>query len=392
MRDVREGLRSRAGRTALTLFALVVGFATLTILLAVLGGLGDKADRIVQSLGINVAAVLRLPPAEGGPAPGLEERHRDVLARNFPSARFSTVRRFEVPAGADKILSVVATDADLARVRQWRLIDGRFLDTEDIKGFRRVAVIHRSLVGRWGWKTGELIRLRGVLFRVVGVVDTASAAEISLEDSAWAFGEIVVFIPKSLGPLWRTERAGPRPAVDAIFMSVPAGKDFAATTDAARRLLAQPDLRAGAVSWILPETLRAGVSELQRTIALTGGSVSALCLVLGGLTLMSLMIANVRDRIREIGLRRSLGASPRDIAFLFFLEGELTAGGAAFVAVLAVHLVLLIGSPAVAVPFRLNAVTVFVPLAAAGLLAGAFSYGPARAASRIMPSEALRYE
>jgi putative ABC transport system permease protein len=180
--------------------------------------------------------------------------------------------------------------------------------------------------------------------------------------------------------------------VDVLFMNVPADGRFAPAVEAARRLLAQPDLRAGAFSWVLPESLRAGISQLQKTITLAGGFVSALCLILGGLTLMSLMIANVRDRVREIGLRRSLGASTADIALLFLLEGELTAGAAAVFAVLAVHLAFLIAGPPSSVPLRFNATTVLVPLAAAVLLAGVFSYGPARAAARIMPSAALRFE
>jgi putative ABC transport system permease protein len=175
-------------------------------------------------------------------------------------------------------------------------------------------------------------------------------------------------------------------------MSVPASRDFGRVVETGRRLLSQPDMRAGTPSWILPDSLRAGVKELQRTIAWTGGSVSALCLILGGLTLMSLMISNVRDRAGEIGLRRALGARPRDIAFLFFLEGELTAGTAAVCAGLIVHLLFILGGPPTPFPLKLGASTALIPLAAAVVLAAVFSYGPARAAARIMPSEALRYE
>jgi len=394
LRDIRDGLRSRSGRTALTFFAMVIGFASLSILLAVLGGLEDKSQHIIKELGINVAGILRQQIPDSKTGPGLEERHREILARNFPDCLFSTVRRFDVPTtGKDKSLTVIATDGDLARVRQWRLIDGRFLDSRDVERRSRVAVISRALNGRWDWKTGDLIELRGSLFRVVGILDAGSGGlEAEMGTSAWMFGELVVFIPKTLGPLWLTEWDGPRPPVDAIFMSVPASRDFGRVVETGRRLLSQPDMRAGTPSWILPDSLRAGVKELQRTIAWTGGSVSALCLILGGLTLMSLMISNVRDRAGEIGLRRALGARPRDIAFLFFLEGELTAGTAAVCAGLIVHLLFILGGPPTPFPLKLGASTVLIPLAAAVVLAAVFSYGPARSAARIMPSEALRYE
>jgi len=83
---------------------------------------------------------------------------------------------------------------------------------------------------------------------------------------------------------------------------------------------------------------------------------------------------------------------PRDIGFLFLLEGELTAGAAAIFAGLLVHLVVLFGRLPAAFPVKLSASTALIPLAAAIVLAIVFSYGPARAATRIMPSEALRYE
>jgi putative ABC transport system permease protein len=394
LQDIRDGLRSRAGRTALTLFAIVIGFASLTALLAVLGGLESKSQRIVKDLGINVAGIFRQKTLEARPEAGLEERHRDVLARSFPDCLFSSVRRFDVPTtGKNEPLTVIATDGDLARVRQWKLLDGRFLDSGDVAIRRRVAVVSRSLNGRWGWKIDDLIELRGALFRVVGILDVGSGGlDAEMEASPWIYGELVVFVPKTLGPLWIKQWDGPRPPVDAIFMNVPPARDFALTVDLGRRILAQPDLRAGVPSWVLPDTLRAGIRSLEKTIAWTGGSVSALCLILGGLTLMSLMIANVRDRVGEIGLRRSLGAMPRDIAFLFFLEGELTACAAAAAAVILVHLAVLVGGLRTPVPLKLGASTVLIPLAAAAVLAALFSYGPARLASRITPSEALRYE
>lgn len=393
LRDIRDGLRSRAGRTALTFFAMIIGFASLTALLAVLGGLEEKSQRMVKELGINVVGILRQKAPDANAAPGLEERHREMLALNFPDCLFSTVRRFDIPTtGKDKSLTVIATDGDLPRVRQWKLIEGRFLDSRDVESRRRVAVVSRPLTGRWGWRTGDLIELRGFLFRVVGILEAGSGGlETGLETSAWMFGELVVFIPKTLGSLWLSEWEGPHPPVDAIFMSVPASRDFGRTVETGRRLLSQPDIRAGTPSWVLPDSLRAGVKSLQKTIAWTGGSVSALCLILGGLTLMSLMIANVRDRANEIGLRRALGAMPRDIGFLFFLEGGLTAGAAVVAAEFLVHLVFLLGGPSTPVPLKFGASTALIPLATAVVLAAVFSYGPARAAARIMPSEVLRY-
>jgi putative ABC transport system permease protein len=142
--------------------------------------------------------------------------------------------------------------------------------------------------------------------------------------------------------------------------------------------------------WVTPEVLLRKVRRLQDTIALTVGSIAALCLVLGGTTLMSLMVANVRDRVTEIGLRTALGATPRDIAGLFVAEGALVAAAAGLVATAGTHLLLLAGNGRLPVPVAVDAATVALPALVAVGLGIVFSYWPARTAARIMPAEALR--
>lgn len=107
---------------------------------------------------------------------------------------------------------------------------------------------------------------------------------------------------------------------------------------------------------------------------------------------MSLMIANVRERVTEIGLRLALGAAERDIALLFLGEGLVTTGVASAIGVGGAYTLLWLGRERIAVPFHLGIEGVIVPLMAAILVGMVSSYIPARIASRISPSEALRFE
>jgi ABC-type antimicrobial peptide transport system permease subunit len=107
---------------------------------------------------------------------------------------------------------------------------------------------------------------------------------------------------------------------------------------------------------------------------------------------MSLMVANVRDRVTEIGLRRALGATRNDISFMFIYEAFLISGTAAVMGIVVTHLLLLLFKNAIPVPLKMGITSMFLPFAAAVILSICFSYWPAKLAARIEPAEALRYE
>lgn len=392
--DVWDGLRTQPGRSALSLLAVAVGIAALTILVAVLGGLREKARRIAHDLGVNVVGILPAGGSEPSAAGRLEERHALLLAANFPGGLVSTMRRYDVPTlGTEKSLSVVATDPDLVRIRGWRLRDGRFLDGRDMERREWSAVVGRALAERWDWKVGNIVMLRNMPFRIVGIVEAGGGAlETETGDPGLVLGERIVFVPKTVQPYWLTEWKTPEDRLDAVFLRTPEAMDYARALSTARSLLDQPGARAESLSWVTPESLTRNIRKLEKTISLTVGSIAVLCLVLGGTTLMSLMVSNVRDRVTEIGLRRALGATQRDVAALFVLESAVVTATAALMGVLAAHALLILGRTALPVPIRPGLSSILVPLIAAVVLGIAFSYWPARMAARITPAEALRAE
>ena len=409
LRDVWDGIRAQPGRVGLSFMAIAVGIASLTVLITVLGGLQEKSRQIVKELGVDVVGILAHRGTGRNPGTGLEERHAALLALNLPDSSVSTVRVHRVPTlGTQELLSVVATDSSLIRIRQWHLHDGRFLDHRDVENRERNAVVSRSLSTLWNWEVGNLIMLRNAPFKIVGVVEVGGGAlDAELGDSGLMLGERVVFVPKTVAPQSETNHGdppmndatrnrmyhtGPRSMVDAIFLRVATSMSLTQAVSTAKRLLSQPDYRVKHVSFVSPESLVRGVKKLQNTISLTVGSITVLCLLLGGTTLMGLMVANVRDRVTEIGLRRALGASRRDIVVLFVTDACLITGAAAVVATLGTHLLLMLGSHAFPIPLRLGWASILIPLTVAFVLGIVFSYWPAHSAARIMPSEALRNE
>ena len=389
--DILDGLRAQPGRLGLAVLAIGVGIASLTVLLAVLGGLAEQSKRIVDQLGANVFAVSQESPS--GQNRPLAYEHVELLQGNLPGFEIAGIKRHAAPGGGPRgdTIKIVATDGPLQSLRQWRMIDGRFIDARDVADRSRVAVITPALGRERDWRVGDAITLGQVAFRIVGLVQ--SGGESLEQDGAGAslaFGEKVAFVPSRTPPYW--QRLGNRPdqGVDTLFVRVPAGRPVPDGVARVQALLAQPDLRLAGLAWITPRRMLARVHRLQRTIQFTVGSISLLCLVLGGTTLMSLMVANVNERVTEIGLRRALGATPRDISTLFVVEACLVTAFAACLGTLVTHALLLAFRDRLPVDIRLGWDTLLVPLAVATVLGMAFAWWPARTAARIAPSEALR--
>lgn len=389
LRDVCDEIRSRPGRAGLSFLAILTGMLALTALLCVAGGLRREARDLVARFGADVFAIL---PAEaaapsGGARAGLSRGAVALLRANMPGARVSGVRRLGRAVDGEDV-ATVATDEELAAVRGWELLRGRFLDAADCRGGQRHAVITRALGERRGWGIGQTLTVRGVPLTIVGVIDAGDILPPAAEPAARAAsGESAVFVPHTLLALW--EEPGSEP-LDAVFVKAAPGRDAASSASAGRRILDGQSRGESGLAWVTPSTLVRHIRRLQVIVGLAAGSVAALCLVLGGATLMGLMAANVRARVVEIGLRRALGARPIDVAALFVAEGVLVAGSAALAAAAAGHLVLAAVAGSIPLPLRLDLLTFLAPVALAVVLGAACSFAPARLAASLAPSDALR--
>lgn len=389
-RDVAAGLKIRAGRTLMAAAAIALGSCALTVLLATVAGLQAHTLAITRVLGSNTLAVLGAP-AGGVPQDRLQATEAAMLAANLPDARVSAVRRDLVAVpGHDRSLDLLSTDDELAAVRGWQVVEGRFLDAGDMTYAERNIVITRSLAQQWRWHVGDVVDMRQVPFTVVGIVDTPAAGlEVTALAPDIVVRDLSAFVPLSVPPDWVAGQPAAPWGVDAIYMRSAAATDMADTQRLAARLLQESHGDNAHFLWITPTTLSAGLDRLRHMVAAVAGGISLLSLILGGITLVSLMMANVQDRIAEIGLRRSVGATPRDVALLFVAEALALTLAAACAGMLAAVLILKL-APRLPLPTELDALTVCGPLLMGGVLGAFTAWWPARLAARIEPAQALR--
>lgn len=389
--DIKEGIKSRPGRFALSLFAMSIGMAVLTALIALLTGLEARSQQLSEQLGTNVIAIL---PKSSNRTKPLTTAHAQLVRANYPDARVSAVRHTKAQTpGTDRSLVVIAAESELLDIRQWQIIDGRFLDQQDIEMGKRYAVITEALNQNWQWNVGTTILLRNTPFLIIGVVasdDSALTGEYG--DTRLATGEHAVFVPLSVETHW-DDQVVSKESIDALYMRPKLNTPAETVLPGLQNLFSQPGMNLQNLSWIIPETLIKNVKQIQTTIGLTVGTIAILCLILGGTTLTSLLVANVRDRIAEIGLRRALGATELDIAILFIAEGCVATVTAGVLGPLIVHLILIQKINVLSrLPLELGVHTLFLPLLFSVFLGILFSFWPATSAARISPAQALRSE
>jgi putative ABC transport system permease protein len=377
---------------------IAAGVAVVVSLSAVIAGLNRAVEQAFS--GLDMSVVFVRATKEGEVLDAAERQRRKsmtlgeagLLARRCPSLEAVApmeMRAVEVLSRNDEPRreTAVSTTADYAVVHEVVIRHGRFLSPHDAAVGRRVAVIGEDLareaLGRVD-AVGSNLRVAGVSFRVVGVAARPQGI----------FGGVTQ--SKLFLPIGSLEREGPGADVFDVDVLGTSGAAPGAVADEVRRALREiRHLRpheADTFAIYGSELVMGFFEQTTRGVFVLLVVTSSIGLAVGGIGLMNVMLMSVRQRTREIGIRRAVGARRSDVLAQFLLEATAMslaggacglAGGAAFAA--AVHG--LTPLPAAVQPeWVLASVTMAIGV---GLV---FGLWPAMRAARVDPILALRTE
>ena len=342
--DVYAGLRTHPGRTGLSVAAIGLGLFALSLLLAMLAGLRERANRLVADFGADVVALV----ASGTRSEGLTDAHLRRLRANLPGAAVSGVRRLALPlAGGGGALRVAAVDSEWFRVRPSAFAAGRGLDGYDDLGGERHAVAGAGLAARFGVRPGDILQLRGLPLTIVGVLARSGtpvdrAVLVGLEGIEaihvdWHGGAPIPGL--TIGPEHvRKFDLSPKSVTAALV-----GLDSRIAVFRVQRQINTMDEEP--LTAILPgatlQELWSLVGVAERALL----AVSALVVVVGLAGLVAVVVASLGERRRELAILRALGASPPQVFVLLALESVLMS-----LAGIVLGLGLLYGAGALAAP------------------------------------------
>jgi len=396
-------LRRRKLRTGLTLLGMIFGVGAIVAMLAVGEGSKREALRLVAELGLDNVLVeskgieaeqlkdirtrsLGLSAADGAAALSVVPGARSVALKKEIKVD-QLVYGDQVTAGrAFAVSPAYAEHAGLA------LKAGRWLTPGDAATLAPVCVLGARLAHTLFGATppvGQRIKLNHVWLQVVGVLADRTPSKSEFEGVKLGLDDERLFVP------WETARARfsfrrIEDEVDGISVRLD-GK--VAPDDAARVLQALITQRHGGVddtNLIVPMGLYRQNQQTQRIFTIVMSSIAAVSLLVGGIGIMNIMLANVLERRREVGLKRALGARRRDVVEQFLAEALVIAVsgaalGLALGAVAAYSIAALAGWSVAWSPLSLLLAVLLCVAVGVG-----FGVYPARQAAALDPIAALR--
>jgi putative ABC transport system permease protein len=399
-----RALRGNKLRSFLTMLGIMIGVAAVIAVLSLGRAQATIVEEAFATLGANLIYVMPREAGVGGMVgeATLTVEDAEAIDRHAPSAAgvAPTAQTYaQVIAGRESLNSLIAgVTQEAERVDNYVVALGDFITESADRARSRVAVlgseIAKTLFGELD-PTGQSIRIAGRQFQVIGV----------LESRGMGFGveDLRVYVPLSTfyTTVAASQAAGRGNSVDMISVQVESSDKLESAMEEITAILRDThgiregesdDFRVLNVASVAEQ-----VAQVLGILRLVLVAIAAISLLVGGIGIMNIMLVSVTERIREIGLRKAVGAKRRDILIQFLVEAATLGlcGGAVGVGVGWI-IVKIISDVATNLGFPFTAVLSGDAIALAvgvsifiGLITGLY---PAVRAARLDPIESLRHE
>lgn len=382
-----KSLATSKMRSFLTMLGIIIGVASVIILVSMVDGLKASIVEQFESMGTNLISVSinsrgstrTVTPEQ---MQELVEENPDLLAGVSPmtSINGATVRVGTDDSDTTSVTGVSESYGDMAKKV---VVNGRFLQYMDIESRQKNCVIGSYIADHFFDGVdpiGEKLKINGNTFTIVGVLEEKADSEESSSDDA-------VYIPyTAVRSITRNEFVG-------TYMFQAADKEL---TDQAKKVITDYLYSIFNSSDSYMAMSQAEMLEMvdditgQITVILVG--IAAISLLVGGIGIMNIMLVSVTERTREIGIRKSLGAKRWDIMSQFVVEAATTSSVGGVIGIILGILLSYAASALLQIPPVISLAAILVAFSVSAIIGVTFGYFPASKASKLNPIEALRHD
>ncbi len=409
IRIALRALKKNKTRAALTVLGIVIGVASVILLVSVSQGAGAMVQQQFQSLGTNV---LIIHPGSRGPGGVRQGQGSQVtltaadgvaIERECPSvlAASPMIRTDgQVIVGNQNWApdEIAGVNPSLLLVRNWQIARGGFFTEREVRSAAKVCVIGQTIVDNLFPNVdplGKTLRIKRIPFQVIGVLESKGSNLMGRDEDNVVFVPYTTVQKRLSGKVFNN--------IDTLFVSARSG-DLMTQAEYEIKLLLRDRHR---IRSDKPDDFEIhNTSEIANALeiitlimTLLLGSVAGVSMIVGGVGIMNIMLVSVTERTREIGIRLAIGARGRDILRQFLIEAILLSGLGGALGVLlgvasAVGITLGLNwyMSSANWPLTISFEAILIALAFSGGVGMFFGYYPALKASRLDPIESLRYE
>ena len=393
IQEALHSLEANKGRSLLTILGIVIGIASVIAMTSLIGGIQNS---LVNSLGLNAARMVEIYSSQELTDSDVEKLRKLVPQIEQIGIVDSAYSEYKI---GDKSYTVMAQGVDsdmLDTVGASKLVAGRTYSDVESQSGARVALISRGGAGQLD-ALGKTIKVSGGEVQIIGVIDGGN-------DS---MGSLTLYMPRAtIADLFGDDNPS-FPSVTALAVEDTDMDELCKTIEAKVRSIKgiSEDNEYDSVTVSSMKSAIDALNSFMGAFSLIMGAVASISLLVGGIGIMNMMLTNVTERIREIGIRRAMGASRRDITAQFLAEssalcvtggilgvviGYLLAWGLTFFATTSGIMDEFGASGAITPSFSIS--TVLLAFAVSVGIGVIFGFYPARRAAKLDPVECLRYQ
>lgn len=399
--ETHTALSANKARSGLTILGIVIGISSVIALVSIGQGATSAIQSSIQSLGSNLLLIspgaqrtqgFGVSAGRGG-AKTLTQEDADAILSSIDavSAVASEVSgRYQVVAkGTNTNTTVDGVTSSYAGIRNVEVSDGSFISDQQNLSAAKVAVIgpqvQTDLFGADSSALGEVIRIKGLQFKVIGVTVAKGGSGFSNPDD-------MIYVPSLSAQRYLS---GDQYLTSIDVQAGSAGAMAQAQSDITDLLLERhhiSDSTQQDFSVLNQADILASASSITGTLTLLLAAISGISLLVGGIGIMNMMLTTVTERTREIGLRKAIGARRSDISNQFLVEATtLTVIGGILGILLGTGISLFVSYLGI-ISTSISLEAIALAFGVSALIGIAFGWYPARRAAALNPIEALRYE